>query len=201
MGIFLQGMGVGAGLIIAIGAQNAFVLTQGIRRQHHLLVAAICSISDMILIFAGAAGVGGLIAREPSLQAGAAWAGAFFLFWVGARALRGALTDKHLDEKKEIFVGIETVILTTLALTFLNPHVYIDTLLLIGSIGGQYQLSERLTFALGASTASFLWFFTLSFGGALLAPLFQKKLAWRILDILVCVTMWFIAWQLVSMIP
>lgn len=198
MHIFLQGMGIGAGLIIAIGAQNAFVLTQGIRRHHHFLVAGICSLSDMLLIFAGAAGVGRAVAAAPALKAGAAWVGAFFLFWLGAKAFWGIFGSKHLAERKEISVGVRATVLTTLALTFLNPHVYIDTLLLLGSIGGQYQAVERVTFALGASTASLIWFFTLSIGGAILAPLFQKSVAWRILDLVVCTTMWTIAWQLAT---
>ncbi|EKD39114.1 MAG: hypothetical protein ACD_75C00507G0009 [uncultured bacterium] len=197
--IFLQGMGVGAGLIIAIGAQNAFVLTQGIRRQHHWLIAGICSFSDMLLIFAGAAGVGGIVAAKPALQTGAAWTGALFLFWLGVKACRGALAGNHLQERQEVAAGLRTAVLTTLALTFLNPHVYIDTLLLLGSIGGQYREMERMTFALGASVSSFLWFFSLSIGGTLLAPLFQKSMAWRILDLVVWITMWTIAWQLVAM--
>ncbi|KJS01811.1 MAG: amino acid transporter [Desulfobulbaceae bacterium BRH_c16a] len=197
MNIFLQGMGVGAGLIIAIGAQNTFVLTQGIRRQHHWLIAAICSCSDMLLIFIGAAGLGSIIAGNPTFRTGAAWAGAVFLFWLGVKAFKGAWAGKQLCERKEVAVGLRTAVLTTLALTFLNPHVYIDTILLIGSIGGQYQSIERLAFALGASVSSVLWFFTLSLGGSLLAPLFQKSIAWRILDLVVCMTMWTIAWQLV----
>lgn len=198
MNTFLQGMGIGAGLIMAIGSQNAFVLTQGIRRQHHWLIASLCSFSDMLLIFAGAAGIGGIIADHPVVQKGAAWAGAIFLFFLGAKACRGVLTTKQLQAGQEVKVGVRTVVLTTLALTFLNPHVYIDTILLLGSIGGQYQPVERYAFALGASVSSFLWFFALSVAGTVLAPLFQKSAAWRLLDLLVWLTMWGIAWQLVS---
>lgn len=198
MNSFFQGMGVGAGLIIAIGAQNAFVLTQGIRRQHHWLIATICSCSDMLLIFLGAAGIGGIVAGNQALQCGAAWIGAAFLFWLGVRALRGAWTAKQLQTRSEVAVDVRTAVLTTLALTFLNPHVYIDTFLLLGSIGGQYRSIERYGFALGASVSSFLWFFALSIAGTLLAPLFQKSLAWRLLDVVIWLTMWGIAWQLVS---
>ena len=198
MHVFLQGMGIGAGLIVAIGAQNTFVLTQGIRRQHHWLIASLCSLSDMLLIFIGAAGIGGLVARDPALQNGAAWTGAVFLFWLGAKSLRGAWTAKHLRAGEAAVAGLRPVVLTTLALTFLNPHVYLDTLVLIGSIGGQYQPAERYTFALGASVASFLWFFALSVAGTLLAPLFRKSMAWRLLDLLVWITMWGIAWRLVA---
>lgn len=196
--VFLQGMGLGAGLIVAIGAQNAFVLTQGIRRQHHWLIASLCSLSDMLLIFVGAAGIGGMVANNPGLQRTAAWLGAIFLCWLGARAFRGVLTDKQLQVGQGATVGVRAVVLTTLALTFLNPHVYIDTLLLLGSVGGQYPSAERYTFALGASVASLLWFFALSIAGTLLAPLFKKSVAWKLLDLVVGVTMWAIAWQLVS---
>ncbi len=198
MNVFLQGMGVGAGLIIAIGAQNTFVLTQGIRRQHHWLIASLCSLSDMLLIFIGAAGIGGMVAGNPILQNVAAWTGAIFLFWLGAKALRGVVTAKQLQAGEEAVTGMRAVVLTTLSLTFLNPHVYLDTLVLLGSIGGQYQSAERYAFALGASASSFLWFFALSVTGTLLAPLFRKSAAWRLLDFVVGVTMWWIGWRLVA---
>lgn len=198
MNSFLQGMGIGAGLIMAIGAQNAFVLTQGIRRQHHWLIAFLCSVSDMALIFIGAAGIGGIIVQKPVLQDCAAWIGAMFLLWLGAASFRSAWTAKQLQPGEEATAGVKAVVMTTLALTFLNPHVYLDTLVLLGSIGGQYQSFERYTFALGASLSSVLWFFALSLAGALLAPLFRKSLAWRVLDLVVWVTMWLIAWQLVA---
>ncbi len=199
MNVFFQGMAVGAGLIIAIGAQNVFVLTQGIRKQYHWLIAFICSMSDMLLIFIGAAGVGSYVAENHALQTAAAWLGAIFLSWYGGRALLCVSSTKALKEDKSTCCGLKIIIATTLALTFLNPHVYIDTILLLGSISGQYQLRDRWLFALGASVSSFLWFFSLSFGGALLAPIFQKSVSWKLLNGLVCVTMWAIAVQLVMM--
>jgi L-lysine exporter family protein LysE/ArgO len=199
MNIFLQGMGVGAGLIIAIGAQNVFVLTQGIRKQYHWLTALICSISDVLLIFVGAAGVGSLIAGNHALQTAAAWLGAALLGWYGLRALLSVTAEDSLQQTQRGAANLRIIVLTALALTFLNPHVYIDTVLLLGSIGGQYQAGDRYLFALGASLSSILWFFSVSFGGALLAPIFQKSISWRFLNILVCATMWLIAYQLIML--
>jgi L-lysine exporter family protein LysE/ArgO len=197
--VFLQGMGVGAGLIIAIGAQNVFVLTQGIRKQHHWLIAFICSISDMLLIFVGAAGIGSFVAGNHALQTGAAWTGAIFLIWYGSRALLSVSSPQGLDEGKSNGAGMRIIVTTALALTFLNPHVYIDTIILLGSISGQYQARDRCLFALGASTSSFLWFFSLSLGGSFLAPVFRRSVSWKILNCLVCITMWTIAVQLITM--
>lgn len=196
MNTFLQGMWIGAGLIMAIGAQNAFVLTQGIRRQHHWLIAAICSFSDLLLIFLGAAGIGGIVAKHPVVQHGAAWIGAGFLFWLGTKALRGVFMTRELRAGVEVETDVRSVVLTTLGLTFLNPHVYLDTLVLLGSIGGQYQPDERYAFALGASLSSFLWFFALSLAGTLLAPVFRQRMSWKVLDLMIWVTMWGMAWQL-----
>lgn len=197
MQAFLQGMGVGMGLIVAIGAQNVFVLSQGIRKQYHWLVAMICSLSDVLLIFIGAAGVGTLVAGNHVLQSGAAWLGAAFLAWYGLRAFMAIFKDHSLEQKKRDDANVRIIMLTALALTFFNPHVYIDTVLLLGSIGGQYPSQDRYLFALGASLSSIAWFFSLSFGGALLAPLFKKSISWKILNVFVCLTMWTIAAQLV----
>lgn len=192
-------MGVGAGLIMAIGAQNVFVLSQGIKKQYHWLIALICSISDVVLIFIGAAGVGTLVAGHHALQSGAAWLGAVFLSWYGFRAFLSIFKETSLRPKKGVESNLRTIVLTALALTFLNPHVYIDTVLLLGSIGGQYQAGGRYLFAMGASVSSIIWFFSLSFGGVLLAPLFQKSISWKILNVFVCLTMWTIAVQLAIM--
>ena len=199
MNIFLQGMGVGAGLIIAIGAQNVFVLSQGIQKQYHWLIALICSMSDVLLIFAGVAGVGRFVAGNHALQTGAAWLGALFLGWYGLRALVRAAGDTSLQRRTGTDANLRIIVVTALALTFLNPHVYIDTILLLGSIGGQYQAGDRYLFALGASLSSIVWFFALSFGGALLAPIFQHHISWKILNVLVCASMWLIAAQLIHL--
>lgn len=193
---YIQGMAVGAGLIIAIGAQNAFVLSQGIRRQHHWLVAAICCSCDAILIAAGVAGIGGAVAANPSLQTVAAWGGALFLFAYGARALRRAMADNSLQADCRRSGSTKEVVLTTLGVTLLNPHVYLDTVILLGAISGQFPPGERSIFAFGACTASLLWFFSLSLGGVLLAPVFARPGSWRGLDLFVGVSMWMVAARL-----
>lgn len=190
---FIQGMGLGGGLIIAIGAQNAFILSQGVRRNYPLQTAVICSICDATLILIGVSGVGALVAGNPHLAQVATWCGALFLLWYGSRSFRSALQGGSLQTDEEKNLSRRKLLLTTLALTLLNPHVYLDTIVLVGSISGHLAASERYLFGAGAISASILWFFALSFGAGLLAPLFRKPLAWRCLDGFVCLTMWTIA--------
>jgi L-lysine exporter family protein LysE/ArgO len=190
---YLQGFGMGAGLIIAIGAQNAFVLSQGVRRQHHWLVASLCFFCDAALIFVGVAGVGSAVSAHPRVMQAAAWTGAVFLFCYGARALRAAFAHNTMQAGQTEALSRRAIVLTTLAVTLLNPHVYLDTVLLLGSISGQFAENQRLVFALGACSASFLWFFLLSLGGSLLAPIFVKPWTWKVLDIFVCCSMWGVA--------
>ena len=196
MEIFFQGAAVGAGLIIAIGAQNSFVLSQGIKRQHRLTIVLLCSLSDIVLICAGAAGIGAVVATSRTFQDIAAWCGALFLFWYGARSLMSALRGGAMDCEEKERVTRKTVILATLGLTFLNPHVYIDTIVLIGGISGQYEGLGRYLFACGAGFASCLWFFSLAYGASFLAPLFKKRISWRILDSIICLVMWVIGAKL-----
>lgn len=190
---FFQGLGVGGGLIIAIGAQNAFVLSQGVRRNHPLQTALICSLCDATLIVVGISGVGTLVASNPQLAQMATWFGALFLLWYGSRSFRSALQGGSLASEKEQSLPRRKLLWTTLALTLLNPHVYLDTIVLVGSISGQLADSERYLFGAGAISASIIWFFSLSLGAGLLAPLFRKPAAWRCLDGFVCLTMWGIA--------
>lgn len=194
---FIQGFGMGGGLIVAIGAQNAFVLTQGVRRNHHLAVAALCILCDGILIALGVSGTGAVVASNPTLGAIAAWGGAVFLAWYGCMALRSMLRGGCLETRCEEATTLKKVLLLTLAVTLLNPHVYLDTVVLMGSVSGQYMVPERYVFGLGAFAASTVWFLVLSLGGQLLAPLFQRDLTWRILDGAVCLTMWTIAATLI----
>ncbi len=196
---YFQGMGTGAGLIIAIGAQNAFVLSQGVRKQHNWLVALVCSLCDSILIFLGAIGVGKAVAESPVLREIAGWGGAAFLVYYGVRSLQAAFSAEELEINCQGYASRKAVLAATLAVTLLNPHVYLDTLVLLGSISGQFSGNGRYFFAFGASSASFIWFFTLSLGGILLAPFFQNKTAWKVLDLLVCATMWVIAVQIVPL--
>lgn len=190
---FLRGLGLGAGLIIAIGAQNAFVLRQGLRREHRFPVALICTLCDAALIALGAAGFGSLIAHNPLWIRLAAWAGALFLFFYGARAFRSAWKPTGLDTAEAPPASVGTVLVTLLALSLLNPHVYLDTVVLVGGLSAQYPPHPRVFFALGAMTASLLWFFSLAFGASALAPLFRRPLAWRILDTVIGLVMWSIA--------
>lgn len=193
---FLQGMGTGAGLIIAIGAQNAHVLAQGVRREHNWLVAAVCSFCDAALIFLGAAGVGTLVAQNPLLRDMAGYGGAVFLFLYGCRALRSAYGGGVLQADERLAGQTRlAVLVATLAVTLLNPHVYLDTVLLIGSLGAQQAAPGA--YAMGAASASLIWFFTLAFGAAWLAPWLARPATWRLVDLMVAVMMLGMAAQLV----
>lgn len=190
---FIQGFGTGGGLIVAIGAQNAFVLSQGVRQNHHLIIALICIVCDAIFIAAGVAGFGGAVSRNPALSQGVTWGGAGFLIFYGLRSFRSAVGGGHLDAQDQMVKSLRSAIITTLAVTLLNPHFYLDTVILMGSVSSQFQGQSRLYFWIGAVCASTLWFTGLSLGGRILAPLFTKQISWRILDSVVCVTMWAIA--------
>ena len=186
---FLAGLATSAGLIMAIGAQNAFVLSQGVRREYHWSIAGVCSLLDAVLITAGIAGMGVLIGQSELTLKLISWAGGAFLLWYGANALRSALRSESLNLSANNFSSLKSALLTTLALSLLNPHVYLDTVVLLGSIGGRYPDEERYWFGAGAALFSFVWFFSLSLGARWLAPLFRKPVSWRILDGLVCLMM------------
>ena len=193
---FLRGLGLGASLIIAIGAQNAFVLRQGLRREQAVLVAAICAACDALLITLGTAGVGSIIAHLPWLTRLMSLGGAMFLLFYGFLAFRRALHPSALQAASAP-AAHGSIAVTTLSVSLLNPHVYLDTVVLVGGLAGQYAPSPRLVFALGAVSASCLWFFSLALGAAFLAPLFRRPGAWRILDCGVGVVLWVIAFGLV----
>lgn len=195
---FIQGFGMGGGLIVAIGAQNAFVLTQGVRRNYHLHVALICAFSDALLISLGVLGMGTAVASSPELARWMGWGGAAFLAWYGFGSFRSAVRGGHLDTQDGQALPLRAVVLTTLAVTYLNPHAYLDTLVLVGGTSGQFEGMGRYLFGAGAVTASFTWFFTLTLGGRLLAPVFTRPMAWRVLDTLVGLTMWIIAASLLA---
>lgn len=198
LNIYFQGFVLTAGLIIAIGAQNAFVLTNAVRGNRPLLIASLCTGSDLLLIGLGLTGVGTLVAAHPELMRYAACGGALFLTAYGAFALRAALRgNAGLLTGKQVPLTRGALVLSTLAVTFLNPHAYLDTVVLLGSIGGRFPPGQRLVFGAGAVSASFLWFFTLGFGGPWLAPFFRRPSAWRLLDSLICLMMWGIALSLV----
>ena len=197
MASFIAGFSLGFSLILAIGAQNAFVLRQGLRREHVLATVLVCAISDAALIAAGVAGFGALAQAVPGLEWVMRVFGAAFLAFYGARALRAAWKGgAALDTGGEARHSLRGVLLTVLALTWLNPHVYLDTVVLLGSVSAQYP--SRLDFAAGATLASFAFFFSLGYGARLLAPLFARPAAWRALDLVVGLTMWAIAASLLA---
>jgi len=177
------GFAASAGLIIAIGAQNAFVLRQGLRQQHVGVVVTICALSDVVLILVGVAGIGVLIEEWPGLLQGLRFGGAAFLGFYGLMAARrawrghGSLTATRAEPD-----SWRRVVLTCLAFTFLNPHVYLDTVVLLGSISTRYPGTLRWVFALGACLASIAWFTTLGHGARLLRPMFRSARSWRVLD-------------------
>jgi L-lysine exporter family protein LysE/ArgO len=192
--VFAQGFALSGGLIVAIGAQNVFVLTQGARRHRPWLVAGVCTVCDALLIAAGVGGVGGLAAGRPGVSGALGLAGAAFLAVYGLRALTRAWRGESLglDESAQS-PGVRAIILTALGVSLLNPHALLDTVVLIGGLASQLDAGARLAFGLGAATASACWFFSLSLGGRVLAPFLKRPQAWRMLDCLVCLTMWGLA--------
>lgn len=199
MGPFLEGCGTGAGLIVAIGAQNAFVLKQGLMKNHVFVTAIVCALADSILISLGVGGFGKIIVCNPYLMEMARWGGVAFLLWYGFRSFRAVFKSNslHIDRMSSERPGLKLTIVTLLMVSFLNPHCYLDAVVLLGSIGSQYPESERFYFALGAIVASFIWFFVLCYGARYLAPLFSKPIAWKILDFFIGCIMWWIAVTLI----
>lgn len=193
MSAALAGFALGLSLILAIGAQNAFVLRQGLRGEHVFWVALTCALSDAVLISAGVAGLGGLAAAVPGLERGMRWLGAVFLIGYGALRFHAAWRGgARLDPAAGGRAPLASVLGTALALTWLNPHVYLDTVLLLGSVSAAWP-GQGLAFGAGAVAASFVFFFGLGYGAALLRPLFARPGAWRVLDLGVGVVMWAIA--------
>jgi L-lysine exporter family protein LysE/ArgO len=193
----LSGFFLGASLIIAIGAQNAFILRQGLIRNHVFVLVLICAISDALLIAAGVAGVGSLIAQSPILISVVTLGGALFLAGYAFIAFKRAMRPEAMMTGNDERLSLKAAIATVLAFTFLNPHVYLDTVLLVGSLSAAYEGDARFAFGIGAMAASFVWFFSLGYGARLLAPLFSKPLAWRILDTIIGIVMSLIALSLV----
>lgn len=187
----LAGLVTGLGLIVAIGVQNAFVLRQGLLRAHVGAVVAVCAMSDVVLILAGVGGVGVLVERAGWLIPVARWFGVAFLSWYGVSALRQALRSKALDAASGGPVGgmRRSTVLRAVALTWLNPHVYLDTVLLLGSVAATHGSTGRWWFALGACVGSLLWFSGLGFGARRAAPLVTRPWTWRAVDVLTGVTM------------
>jgi L-lysine exporter family protein LysE/ArgO len=193
-----EGFLLGLSLIIAIGAQNAFVLRQGLLRQHVLAVCLICAVSDALLIAAGIAGFGVVVERQPALPRVMTWLGAAFLLWYGFGRFRAALRPTGLHPAEQPAPSLRAAVGTCLALTWLNPHVYLDTVVLLGGIASRHTPPARIAFGLGAVVASFGFFFALGYGARLLTPLFARPAAWRWLDAGVGLTMWLLAFRLAA---
>lgn len=194
----LAGLGLGLSLIVAIGAQNAFVLRQGLRREHIVPVILVCALSDAALIALGIAGAGWVFDRLPWLVDVVRWVGALFLLGYGILAARRAIRPKALAAASSDATGAKlwAVVGTALALTWLNPHVYLDTLVLLGSVASTHG-DNRWAFGAGAILGSVIWFTGLGLGARLLAPVFARPLAWRVLDGIIAIVMVVLAVSLV----
>ena len=191
---YLAGLAAGAGLIIAIGAQNAFVLRQGLQRAHVGSVVLVCIVADISLIVLGVAGMGLVVRQHPGLLQWLRYAGAAFLVSYGALALRRAWQGESGLQPAGNGAGTRgRVVLACLAFTLLNPHVYLDTVVLLGSLSTHYQGDGRWAFAAGASTASVVWFLSLGYGARLLLPVFRSPLVWRVFDVAIAIFMWMLA--------
>ncbi|MFJ7751537.1 LysE/ArgO family amino acid transporter [Arthrobacter sp. NPDC097144] len=193
--IWSTGLLTGLGLIVAIGAQNAFVLRQGIRREHIAAVVVLCAVSDAVLILAGTAGIGALVENFPRILDLLRWGGAAYLTWFAVRSFISAAKPSALTGQAPRSRG--SVISTTLALTFLNPHVYLDTVVLLGSLANQYGEAARWIFAAGAVMGSILWFTGLGYGARALSGPLSRPRTWQVLDLLIGVVMLVLALKLV----
>jgi L-lysine exporter family protein LysE/ArgO len=187
------GLVTGLSLIIAIGAQNAFVLRQGLAREHVGVVVAICAVSDAILIVAGVAGIGTIVERAGWVLELVRWLGVAFLTWYGVSSLLRARRTSGLAAAAPEPLTLRSAVVRVTALTWLNPHVYLDTVLLVGSIANTQGPSGRWWFAAGAVAASLLWFAGLGYGARVLSPLLARPRAWQVLDVLIGLTMLAIA--------
>lgn len=197
----IQGFFVSGGLIVAIGAQNAFVLKQGLLKRHTFWISLTCFLCDSILISLGVLGLGQLISQNQTASVALAFVGALFLLVYGVRAFKAAYQGSsalNLESNAENRTSVFKTILATLAITLLNPHVYLDTVVIMGGIAGTLELTEKWLFFLGAILASVLWFFGLGYGARLLIPLFKRPATWRILDFTIGIIMWSISFSLVK---
>ena len=188
----LAGLLTGLSLIVAIGAQNAFVLRQGLLRKHVLVIVVICALSDALLIALGVLGLGSLISALPWLLEVIRWVGVAFLVWYGSSSLRRFVKQDSLKAAESSVGSLKQAVVTTLSLTFLNPHVYLDTVIFIGGIANSFG-DQKWWFVFGAITASFLWFFSLGFGASKASVLVSKPVFWKILDIFIAAVMFSLA--------
>lgn len=194
----LAGFALGGSLIIAIGAQNAFILRMGLLRQHVFVLCLICALADALLIAVGVAGLGAFVDRSPQMLAFISAGGAVFLFSYAFLALKRALFPSVMVASDTVILPVGKAIAICLAFTFLNPHVYLDTVVLVGSLASVWQGTARFAFGVGAILASFVWFFGLGYGARLLQPIFAREISWRILDGLIALVMALLGASLVS---
>jgi len=192
----LAGLLTGLSLIVAIGAQNAYVLRQGLAREHVGLVVAICAVSDVVLIAAGVAGIGRIVEQAPWAIDVVRWLGVAFLTWYGVSSLRRARRPETLHAADRVTVSRRGVAVRAVALTWLNPHVYLDTVLLLGTIANHHGPTGRWWFAVGACLGSILWFSGLGFGARYASRWLARPRAWQVLDVLIGLTMLAIALSL-----
>lgn len=199
MEMILKGALISGSLIMAIGGQNAFVLKQGLLKRHIFWVSLTCFVCDFALMSIGVFGLGSIISTNLYASSILAIIGALFLIWYGLRAFLSAVrASSFLDAQstKEQMGTISSVVSATLAITLLNPHVYLDTVVVVGGIAGTLSFDQKIFFLIGALFASGVWFFALGYGARLLLPLFRKAKTWQILDFMIAIVMWWIAYEL-----
>ena len=195
MNTFLAGFGLGLSLIVAIGAQNAFILRAGLLKQHIFILCSVCALSDALLIAAGVAGLGIFVSKAPVFLAFMKYGGAAFLFVYGIRSLLNSFKGGRFLLAEGEVRSLREAVMICLLLTWLNPHVYLDTVILLGVASTQY--SDNTYFAVGAITASFIFFYSLGFGARLLSNFFEHSFSWKILDGIIGIVMWSIAFSLI----
>ena len=195
MSTFLAGFGLGLSLIVAIGAQNAFILRAGLLRQHVFVLCSVCAVSDALLIAAGVSGLEMLVGKAPFFLVFMKYAGASFLFAYGLRSLLKSFRGGRFLLAEGEAKSLKEAVIICLMLTWLNPHVYLDTVILLGIASTQYN--ESMHFASGAIISSFIFFYSLGFGARLLSNFFEHPVSWRILDGIIGIVMWSIAFSLV----
>ena len=192
--MFVEGFLMAAGLIVAIGAQNAFVIKQGLTRQHLFLTAIVCSLLDAFLITLGVGGFGEILSQFPVAISISRYFAIVFLVIYGAISFKHAFQKEQLKKSDEPSKrSVKRLLMMLCALSLLNPHAYLDTVILLGSVAAQYEGNEKLWFGVGAVSASFVWFFSITYASRFLAPLLAKPIAWKVIDCIVGFIMWGIA--------
>lgn len=193
---YWSGLGAGISLIMAIGAQNAFIIRQALTRQHVFLIVIFASVADALLIAAGTAGLGAVIQAAPLALEFIRWFGVLYLLWFAFNSVRNAFKGEALETSGEAQRSVKKVIATIAGLTFLNPHVYLDTVIFLGAIGNQFS-ADKWTFAFGAMTGSLVWFFSIGYGAKSLSRYMSKPIFWKVLDLVIAAIMIVIAAMLV----